>query len=206
MATSFQGFRSLIENSPDAISLIDARGEILYGSASMTKIFGYQPEELLGQNCLDLIHPEDRDHSIRALQDVLAKPPGPFQWDARVRRKEGSYFRVENTVSNLLFECEVQAIVMQQRDVNARRAAETERRHHIEELARSNLRLQEFASSAAHELRAPLQTISALTEVLVQRTGTDSHNDLLAQFIVDSAARMNVLIDRLIVFASATRE
>jgi signal transduction histidine kinase len=105
-----------------------------------------------------------------------------------------------------LFECEVQAIVIQQRDVNARTAAETERQHHIEELARSNLRLQEFASSAAHELRAPLQTISALTEVLVQRTGTDSHNDLLAQFIVDSAARMNVLIDRLIVFASATRE
>ncbi len=44
MAASFQGFRSLIENSPDAISLIDTQGEILYGSAATTKIFGYHPE------------------------------------------------------------------------------------------------------------------------------------------------------------------
>lgn len=79
MAASFQGFRSLIENSPDAVSLIDPDGEILYGSASTTRILGYQPEELLGRNCLELIHPDDRDHSIRALQEVLAKPPGPRQ-------------------------------------------------------------------------------------------------------------------------------
>jgi PAS domain S-box-containing protein len=71
MAASFQGFRSLIENSPDAISLIDMQGEILYGSASTTKILGYHPEELLGRNCLELIHPEDRYRSSRALRDVL---------------------------------------------------------------------------------------------------------------------------------------
>ena len=62
MSASFQGFRSLIEKSPDAISLIDAQGEILYGSASTRAIFGYDPEELLGRNYLELIHPEDRDH------------------------------------------------------------------------------------------------------------------------------------------------
>ncbi len=80
MAASFQGFQSLIENSPDAISLIDTQGEILYGSASNTRMFGYQPEELLGRNCLELIHPEDRAQSSRALQDVVTNPPGPLQW------------------------------------------------------------------------------------------------------------------------------
>ena len=132
MAASFQGFRSLIENSPDAISLIDTQGEILYGSAATTKIFGYHPEELLGRNCPELIHPEDRDHSSRALQDVLTKPPGPRQWDARVRCKDGNYSWVESTVSNLLFECEVQAIVVHQRDINARRAAEVQ--NHADEI------------------------------------------------------------------------
>ena len=56
MAASLPGFKALIENGPDAISLIDADGEILYGSASMTRLFGYQPEELLGRNCLELIN------------------------------------------------------------------------------------------------------------------------------------------------------
>ena len=74
MAASFSGFRSLVESSPDPICLIDPDGEILYGSASTSKVFGYQPEELLGRNCLELVHPKDREHSSRALLEVLAVP------------------------------------------------------------------------------------------------------------------------------------
>jgi PAS domain-containing protein len=32
---------------PDSISLIDSDGEILYESASTTRLFGYQPEDRL---------------------------------------------------------------------------------------------------------------------------------------------------------------
>jgi hypothetical protein len=39
VAASFQGFRSLIENSPDAISLMYTDGEIPYGSASYHQDF-----------------------------------------------------------------------------------------------------------------------------------------------------------------------
>src|SRR5277367_6407305 len=123
MAASFQGYQSLIENSPDAVSLIDRQGEIVYGSASNAKIFGYQPEELLGRNCLELIHPEDRALSSMALHCVVAKPPGPCQWDARVRCKNGNYSWVEITISNLLSESGVQAIVIYHRDVNTRKSA-----------------------------------------------------------------------------------
>ena len=111
MAASFQDFRSLIEQSPDAISVIDSEGEILYGSASTTTIFGYLPEELVGRNCLELIHPEDRDHSSWRLREVVAKPPGPLQWDARILHKNGGYPWVESTISNLLLEAEVRAMM-----------------------------------------------------------------------------------------------
>lgn len=202
MASAFQGFRSLIENSPDAISLIDRQGEILYGSASTTKIFGYQPEELQGRNCLELIHPEDRDHSSRALQEVLSKPPGPLQWDARVRHKNGNYSWVESTVSNLLFESEVRAIVVHQRDINARRAAEVEAQQQADELARSNSRLEQFAYVAAHDLREPLRAISLFTYMLVQQTQMDTDAKHMATFIVDNAARMSTLIEDLLSFAA----
>jgi PAS domain S-box-containing protein len=202
MAASFQGFRSLIENSPDAISLIDTQGEILYGSPSTTKIFGYLPEELVGRNCLELIHPEDRDQASRALQAALYQPPGPLQWDARVRHKDGNYSWVESTVSNLLFESEVQAMVVHQRDINARRTAEMERQQHAEELACSNLRLEEFAYTAAHDLREPLRAISLYTEMLVRKTPMDANTSQMAKFIVDGAARMSTLIDDLLSFAS----
>jgi PAS domain S-box-containing protein len=202
VAASFHGFKSLVENSPDAISLIDTQGEILYGSASTTKLFGYLPQELVGRNCLELFHPEDRDHSSRALREVLLQPSGPLQWDARVRHKDGNYSWVETTVSNLLFEFEVQAMVVQQRDIHARRAAETERQRHAEELASSNLRLEEFAYTAAHDLREPLRTISLYTDMLVQRTKVDSNTEQMAKFIIEGTARMSTLVDDLLSFAS----
>jgi PAS domain S-box-containing protein len=202
MTSPFQGFRSLIEHSPDAISVIDSDGEILYGSASTGKLFGYRPEELVGRNCLELIHPEDRDHSTWVLREVVAKPQGPLQWDVRVLHKDGNYSWVESTVSNLLLEAEVQAIVVHQRDINARRAAEDERKQHTEELARSNERLEEFAYIAAHDLREPLRAISAYTEILVQETQMDANTRQMAKFIVDGTVRMSTLIDDLLCFAS----
>src|ERR1700728_3176069 len=202
MAASFQGFRSLIEHSPDAISVIDSQGEILYGSASTAKILGYGPEELVGRNCLELIHPEDRDHSRWTLKEVLAKPPGPLQWDARMLHKDGNYSWVESTVSNLLLEAEVQAIVVHQRNIDVRKAAEEARKQHAEELARSNARLEEFAYTAAHDLREPLRAISAYTELLTERTQMDASTRQMAKFIVDGTRRMSTLIDDLLAFAS----
>lgn len=202
MVASFQGFRSLIEHSPDAISVINAQGEILYGSASTAKILGYEPKELVGRNCLELIHPEDRDHSNQALKEVLAKPPGPLQWDARMLHKDGNYSWVESTVSNLLFEAEVRAIVVHQRNIDARKAAEEERMQHAEELARANARLEEFAYTAAHDLREPLRAIAAYTEMFLQEIQMDAETRQMAKFIVDGTARMSTLIDDLLAFAS----
>src|SRR5579862_1031437 len=201
MASTFQGFRSLIENSPHTISLIDARGKILQETASKTNSFGYHADELVGRNCLDLIHPEDRDHGVCALKQVLDKPPGPFQWDARIRHKDGHYSWVESTVSNLLFELEVRAMVLHQRDIDGRKAAELKIKQHAEELARSNLRLEEFASTAAHDLREPLHTISNFAEMLVQRTGMNPDIQQMANFVLDGAGRMAILIDDLLSFA-----
>jgi len=201
MATSLQGFRSLIEHSPDAISLIDPDGEVLYASASTTKVFGYQPEELVGRNGWDLIHPEDRHQSRQVLQQVFFEPPGPVRWQARVRRKDGTYSWVESTISNLLVEPDVQAIVVSHRDINASKAAETARQEHADKLARTNLELEEFAYTVAHDLREPLRTISAFTQVLIQKMQMDGENKEMARFIVDGAARMSTLVEDLLTFA-----
>jgi PAS domain S-box-containing protein len=201
MAVSFQGFRALIENSPHVISLINARGEILQGNASRTSSFGYKADELVGRNYLDLIHPDDRDHALRALKQVVSEPPGPCQWDARIRHKDGHYSWVESTVLNLLFELEVHAMVLHQRDIEDRKAAEVKSQQTSAELARSNARLEEFASIAAHDLREPLGTISRFTEMLFERTAMDPNMEQMANFVLEGTARMTTLIDDLLSFA-----
>lgn len=77
-----------------------------------------------------------------------------------------------------------------------------ERQRQAEELARCNLRLEEFAYTAAHDLREPLRAISLYTAMLVQKTEMDANAKQMAKFIVDGAARMSTLIDDLLSFAS----
>jgi PAS domain S-box-containing protein len=200
---SFQDFKSLVEHSSDAISLMSPDGEILYASASTTKVFGYQPEELVGRSGYDLFHPGDRDHLLQTLQDVLSEPPRSFQWCVRVRRKDESYTWVEGTFSNLPVGPVMHAILVNYRDVNARRAEEVQRQEHAEKLARANLELEEFAYSVAHDLRDPLSTISGFTEVLARRKHLDRESREVAALIIDGTARMSRLIDDLLSFASA---
>jgi light-regulated signal transduction histidine kinase (bacteriophytochrome) len=64
------------------------------------------------------------------------------------------------------------------------------------------VRLEEFAYTAAHDLREPLRAISSYTEMLVQETQMDANTRQMAQFIVDGTARMSALIDDLLSFAS----
>jgi PAS domain S-box-containing protein len=201
MTELFHGFRALVENSPDAISVIDAEGAIVYGSASNKTLFGYLPDELVGRNCLELVHPEDREHSKRALTRALIAAPEPLQWDARVRQKNGDYCWVENTVSTMLLDAEVKALVVRQRDIQARRVMERERLELAEELTQSNLRLEEFAYTAAHDLREPLRAISLYTEILLRTVTMDAGAQQMAKFVVDGTVRMFALLDDLLCFA-----
>jgi PAS domain S-box-containing protein len=202
MATTLDGFRTLIENSSDAIFLVNAKTEIMYASASTAKVLGYQPEELLGRNGLELVHPQDREDSTRALQEVIAKPQSPRQMHARVRRKNGEWCWVESTASNLLHEPNVQAIVLSSREISARRAVEEEKQQHAEELARSNMELSAFAQNIAHDLREPLRTIGAFTELLARRAQLGPEDKEIAGLIVQGVSRMTTLLEDLL--SSAT--
>lgn len=203
MATAtLDGFRALIENSSDAIFLVNPKTEIMYASASTAKVLGYQPAELLGRNGLELVHPQDREHSSRALKEVLAKPDNSLQMHARVRKKDGEWCWMESTASNLLHEPYVQAIVINSREINARRAADEERNRHAEELARSNTELQAFAHNVAHDLREPLRTISSFTELLVRKAKLDPEEKEFAHFIVNGVSRMTTLLEDLLASAS----
>ena len=58
-------FRALIEKGQDIIALLDAKGTILYQSASAERVLGYTPPEMIGRHAQDLVHPEDRRAGAR---------------------------------------------------------------------------------------------------------------------------------------------
>jgi PAS domain S-box-containing protein len=198
VAGSSQAVAATTENATDAISLLNAEGQIVYASASTSEVLGYQPEELVGRNGLDLFHPQDREHSLRALKKVLAEPQFARRVQARVRQKDGQWRWVESTASNLLHEPRVGAVVLTYRQVAASRGEEEETEHVVEELTRSNADLEAFARTAAHDLREPLRTIGSFTEILVRRAKLGEADKEIADFIIDGVRRMSALVDGLL--------
>jgi PAS domain S-box-containing protein len=121
-----QHFRSLIENSSDAIALFATDGAILYASPSTPQVLGYTAAEMRSFNALDLIHPDDKSLIAEQLALVARQPRVGTDILGRVRHKDGSYRWVEGTFTNLLDDPNVNAIVNNYRDVTDRKRADAE--------------------------------------------------------------------------------
>lgn len=123
-------FRILIENSLDGTALYTREANVLYQSPAITRILGYEPEEVLGVNVAEYVHPDDRDRLGKAYVEILEFPTHVVTSEVRVRHKDGSYRWLEVILSNRLEEPGIYALVGNYRDI-------TERKHMDEELRSS---------------------------------------------------------------------
>ena len=140
-------FRILIENSSDAILLMSPQRDILYASSSTRRVLGYAPQEITGRDCLDLLHPADREHGSRSIARALANPHSPVQFEARALSRNGACTSVEITVTDLSDEPAVGGMVWNYRDISERKRAEQALRDGERRLAAREAYLQTLLDS-----------------------------------------------------------
>lgn len=124
LAASEKYFRALIENSSDAIVLLDAAGKVLYQSPSTDRILGYTLKEIQTLDGLQLIYPEDRDEDLTMFAQLVQSPNSVFSRSHRIKHKDGHYVGIEGTYTNLLNDENVGAVVYNYRDVTNKVEAE----------------------------------------------------------------------------------
>jgi two-component system, cell cycle sensor histidine kinase and response regulator CckA len=117
-------FRALIENSSDAITLLDAKGIAVYDSPAAPGMLGYTPEDWIGRDVFALLHPDDAPKTRKLFQNLIETPGSRVGSIFRVRHKSGSWLWIEMVATNLLSEPGVKAIVLNYRDITGRRQAE----------------------------------------------------------------------------------
>lgn len=72
----------------DAVCIVDAEGRYLYVSAAFETIFGYVPEEVIGQKMIDLVHPDDRERTLQTASGIMAGN-AERHFENRYIRKDG---------------------------------------------------------------------------------------------------------------------
>ena len=134
-------FHVLVENSADAIVMLDASGSILFASESARRIGGYTLDERLGRSAFELMHADDMPATRAGFEECLRRPGVPVPGEFRVRHKDGGWRYLESIAVNRLDDPAIAAVVVNYRDVTDRRLA-------VEALRASEERLRHIVERA----------------------------------------------------------
>ena len=120
-------FRSLIEKSSDITTVIDPYGRILYESPSVERLLGVAAGDLIGTRLQDHLHPDDEAALMAAVEAATGDSVAPIEF--RFREQNGGWRALEATVNRLLDNPDIQGIVLNCRDITARKRDEATIRH-----------------------------------------------------------------------------
>lgn len=92
-------FREFIEETEDLVTRVAPSGVILYISSSSQKYYGKNPQECIGRNAFDFVHPEDREKTRKSFSKWLESGDSSFTFVNRQIHTDGTFRHVLWTIS-----------------------------------------------------------------------------------------------------------
>jgi PAS domain S-box-containing protein len=198
-------FRLAVEASPSGIAMVDERGNILLVNEETSRMFGYDPGQMIGMP-IDLLVPTRFRGQHRLHREGFSVNPEKRVMgsgrDLHGVRKDGTEFPVEiglNPIETASGRVILSTIV----DITERKQAERTLALQTEELERSNADLEQFAYVASHDLQEPLRMVASYTDLLAERYAPqlDEKARRFIGYAQDGAERMRRLIDDLLTYS-----
>jgi len=159
---SEERLRMITNTTKDALIMIDQGGRITFWNPAAEDIFGWAAEEVIGKDLHALIAPERYSRAHEAGFGEFSCTGRGHMVDKTIEleglRKDGTEFPLELSLSVAHGEGAWQGVGVI-RDITERKEAEAE-------LERTNSRLEEFAHTVSHDMKAPLNSILLGSEFL----------------------------------------
>ena len=196
-------FRAMIDYSADGIVLDALAKGFIYVSPSTERMLGYTPEEFARASRYDFIHPDHIQHRKAAWAEVIQEPEKVVTYEFLARHKDGSWRWIETTLSNLLHEPSVQAVVVNFRDITARKDAEAEKER-LEIQLRQSQKMEAMGTLAggiAHDFNNILGAILGYGELAQKGAPEGSDVRRYLDNVMQAGGRAKSLVERILAFS-----
>jgi len=159
-------YRAFLEYGSDLVTVVDGDGLVVYESPSVEEVLGYEQGSTVGRSPLGYVHPDDRERVTERFYRALNEPDAAPTLEYRYRTADGDWVWLESRTRSLPADSPVGELLVNSRDVSARKARERR-------LTDRNERLDRFASIVSHDLRNPLSVIRGSIEMARLRGETE---------------------------------
>ena len=187
---SEERYRKIVENIHDIVYSSHLDGTLYFISPNVRSLTGFEPEEVIGRNLLEFVHPYDREQVMADYEKTMTTG-AEFPTAFRLAKKDGSYFHVEDLGKVVREGDAIVGLTGVLRDL-------TERRRMEQELIRlERLRaLGEMSAGVSHNLNNILVGVLGFAELIQMSTRESRTRDDIDQVII-SALRARDLVRRL---------
>ncbi len=196
-AEAFQ--RSILETSPAGMLIVSASGRIEYANLSALELFGIAETASRGLDAERLI-------SGGVLRLPSSVPADEGRVTRTIVRDDGSERFVEIRINPLDLPSGP-GLVASVVDLSERRRAERKLEANVEQLARANRDLDEFAYVASHDLRGPLEGVKSLARWIAEdnRDSLEPQSHEHLEMMQGRVERLERLLDDLLQYSRAGR-
>ncbi len=197
-------YRTIFENTGTATVLIEEDTSLSLVNSEFVRLTGFSRQEAEGESWIEFVHEDDRDRMIKYhLSRTLGSKIIPQNYEFRFLRKDSSIGEGYITIENIPGTSQRVASIM---DITDRKKSEKELQELNDKLRKSNVELEQFASTAAHDLQEPLRMIISFLKLLERRNRNklDPQAHKFIEFASDGAIRMQTMINELLTYSRLT--
>ena len=201
MIASERKYRELVENINDAIYIVSHKGTVNYVSPVITQILGFLPEEIIGKNFLQFVHPDD--HAYMLGEIPRTRQPFLPLFECRLIHKDTSerWVRVSNrSIYGKGHLREMRGVL---HDITKEKEAEKENLR-LESLLHQAKRMEAIgtlAGGVAHDLNNILSGVVSYPDLLLLELPEDSPHRPIIETIKKSGERAAVVVQDLLTLA-----